>query len=55
MKKYLLIAGLALVTTAGVTATVLNSSNKKKSKKVKKECVYKKSCSKSSKVASYSN
>jgi hypothetical protein len=54
MKKYVLIAGLALITTAGVTATVLSSSKKKVKKQVvKKECVYKKSCSGSSRTASY--
>ncbi len=54
MKKYLLIAGFALITTAGVTATVLSSNNKKEKKnKVKKECVWKKSCSKSARTASY--
>lgn len=55
MKKYVLIIGLALVTTAGVTATVLSSSNKKKDKKdtTKKECVYKKGCSKASRTVGY--
>ena len=54
MKKYFLIAGLALATTAGVTAAVLHTEKKKdKKEKVKKECVYKKSCSKKAKLAIY--
>lgn len=50
MKKIILIAGLGLLTTAGVTAAVLSSNNKKKAAKdtEKKECVYK---SKSTKTA----
>jgi hypothetical protein len=48
MKKYLLIAGVAILTTAGVTATVLGTSKKKTIKDTdKKECPYKKMCSKS--------
>ena len=53
MKKYLLIAAIGLLTTAGVTATVLSSSKKKETKEMKKEvkketkkdCNYKKKCS----------
>jgi len=53
MKKILLIAGLGLVTTAGVTAAVMSNNKKKESKDTeKKECVHKKSCSRS-KTACY--
>jgi hypothetical protein len=46
MKKMILIAGLGLITTAGVTAAVLNNGKKKVTKDTaKKECVYKKQCS----------
>jgi hypothetical protein len=45
MKKYLLIAAVGLLTTAGVTATVIGTSNKKVRKDAsKKECPYKKHC-----------
>lgn len=41
-----LIAGLGLLTTAGVTAAVLSNNHKKTSAKEtsKKECTYKKDC-----------
>lgn len=49
MKKYLLIAGIGLLTTAGVTATVLGTSKKKTDKDAgKKECPYKKHCCRAS-------
>jgi hypothetical protein len=52
MKKYLLIAGLALITAGGATAALLNNSDKKKTKKETKEnCIQKKQCSKSYKTA----
>ncbi|MFL5771901.1 MAG: hypothetical protein ACJ75F_02005 [Flavisolibacter sp.] len=45
MKKYLLIAAVGLLTTAGVTATVLGTSTKKTKKEpVRQECPYKKHC-----------
>jgi hypothetical protein len=54
MKKNLLIAGVALLTTAGVAATVLGTSNKKTNKDAsKKECPYKKHCTRSSGTACY--
>ena len=54
MKKYLMIAGVALLTTAGVTATVLGTSKKKTTKDAgKKECPYKKHCTRSSSTACY--
>ncbi|HEU4473043.1 MAG TPA: hypothetical protein VFR58_18255 [Flavisolibacter sp.] len=54
MKKYILIAGLGLLTTAGVTATVLNSSKKRTAKNTsKKECTYKKECRKVATTACY--
>lgn len=41
MKKNLLIAGVALLITAGVTATALNTGKKKTTKDTtKKECRY---------------
>jgi hypothetical protein len=54
MKKYFLIAAVGLLTTAGVTATVL-SSNKKKSTKetTQKETKYKKTCTKSHRTACF--
>lgn len=54
MKKYMLIGSIALLTTAGVTAAVLGSNNKKIGKKepVKKECSSKKHCN-SSKTACF--
>ena len=46
MKKYLLIATLAVFTTAGVTAAMLSSGEKKPAKKeAKKEVKAKKDCS----------
>jgi len=45
MKKVLLIAGLGLATTVGVTAAVLNNGTKEKKAPAKKECAYKKDCS----------
>ena len=47
MKKYVLIAGLGLLTTAGVTATVLNNGKKKDTtkKESKEETSKKKMCS----------
>ena len=54
MKKILLIAGLGLVTTAGVTAAVLNNNKKKTTKDTgKKECIYKKHCTRSEKSACF--
>jgi hypothetical protein len=54
MKKKLLVAGVALLTTAAVTATVLNPNNKKPTKKETSKCVMKKThCSKTSNVACY--
>jgi len=54
MKKYLLIAAVGLLTTAGVTATVLGTSKKKTNKDAsKKECPYKKHCCRASATASY--
>jgi hypothetical protein len=45
MKKIILIAGLGLLTTAGVTAAVLSNGKKKAVKSTtKKECTYKKEC-----------
>ncbi|MGZ3837000.1 MAG: hypothetical protein ACXVMS_14230 [Flavisolibacter sp.] len=53
MKKKLLIAGVALMTTAAVTATVLTTQHKKTEKDPGK-CIMKKShCSKASTVACY--
>lgn len=54
MKKKLLVAGVALLTTAAVTATVLNTNNKRPAKKETSKCVMKKThCSKASNVACY--
>lgn len=54
MKKNLLIAGAALLITAGVTATVLNTGKKKTTKDTSKECTYKSErCAKASKTACY--
>jgi hypothetical protein len=54
MKKILLIAGLGLATTAGVTAAVMSNNKKKTTKDTrKKECVYKKECSRATKTACY--
>jgi hypothetical protein len=53
MKKYVLIAGLGLITAGGVTAAVLNNGNKKTTTKhTSKSCPYHQ-CSKSSKLACY--
>ena len=52
-KKILLIVGLGLATTAGVTAAVLSNGNKKAKKETKKENTYKKECSRSTKTACY--
>ena len=48
MKKHLLIAGVALLTTAGVTAAVLSNGKKKDTTKdpSQKESTYKKKCTK---------
>ena len=47
MKKYVLIAGLGLLTTAGVTAAVLNNGKKKETTKnaSKEDTPKKKMCS----------
>jgi hypothetical protein len=49
MKKYVLIAAAGLLTTAGVTAAMLEKSPKKVKtesvQKAKKDCPYKKCCS----------
>ncbi|HEY6955261.1 MAG TPA: hypothetical protein VI385_08450 [Flavisolibacter sp.] len=53
MKKYVLIASAGLLFTAGVTATALKSSGKKKTTtNTSKTCPYHK-CSKASNVACY--
>jgi len=52
MKKYILIAGLGLITAGGVTAAVLNTGKKKTTTKhTNKSCPHQ--CSKSSKLACY--
>jgi hypothetical protein len=56
MKKYVLIAGLGLITAGGATAAVLylNSPGKKKTTKTESNCCAEKShCSKAAKTASY--
>jgi hypothetical protein len=54
MKKYMLAAGLGLLTTAAVTATVLNNHNKKTTKNTTKSCTQKPHhCSKGATVACY--
>jgi hypothetical protein len=53
MKKYLLIAAVGLLTTAGVTATVLSGKNKKTNKEVSKKSDMKKQCSRYEKSACY--
>ncbi len=54
MKKYILIAGGALLITAGVTATVVSTGKKKTTKDTSKECTYKSSkCTKMFKTACY--
>jgi hypothetical protein len=54
MKKYLLIAGFALVTAGGVTAAVLNNGKKKTTKITSsKSCMGKTHCSRSAKTACY--
>jgi hypothetical protein len=53
MKKYLLIGGIGLLMTAGVTATVLNNSKKKTTTKQKKECCMYKMCTRAAKAACY--
>ena len=55
MKKKLLVAGVALLTTAAVTATVLNTNNHKKTiKKDTGKCIMKKThCTRASNVACY--
>ena len=51
MKKIILITSLGLLTTAGVTAAVMNNGRKKTTKEtIKKECKYKKSCSRAAKT-----
>jgi hypothetical protein len=52
MKKYVLIAGLGLITAGGVTAAVLNNGKKTTTKHTSKSCPYHQ-CSKSSKLACY--
>ena len=55
MKKYLLVLGAALFTTAAVTATVLSTNEKKAVvKKEKKDCnkMQKKNCYKMERTAS---
>jgi hypothetical protein len=54
MKKYLIIAGLALVTAGGATAALLNTNTEKKKtkKETKENCIQKKQCSKSMRTAS---
>jgi hypothetical protein len=58
MKKYLLVVGAALFTTADVTATVLSTNEKKtvlkKEKKEKKDCnkMQKRNCYKMERTAS---
>jgi len=53
MKKYVLVAGAALLLTAGVTATALKGSGKKKTTtNTSKTCPYHK-CSKASNAACY--
>ncbi|MFL5742852.1 MAG: hypothetical protein ACJ75B_21715 [Flavisolibacter sp.] len=51
MKKYLLIAGIGLLTAAGVTATVVGSSKKKTTQHTSKSCTH--HCSKASRTACY--
>jgi hypothetical protein len=52
MKKYLLIAGLGLLTAGGVTAAVLNNGKKKTVKKAS-HCSMQKSACKAYKTACY--
>ena len=54
MKRYILVAAIGLLTTAGVTATVLSGKNKKTTKETSKDCsTYKSKCSKASKTTCY--
>ena len=53
MKKKLVIEGIALLTTAAVTATVLNNSHKKTTKDTSKTVMKKAECSKAHKTACY--
>lgn len=54
MKKYVLIAGAGLLLTAGVTATVLSNSGKKKTPAdTSKKCTYSEKCKKAYKTACY--
>jgi len=55
MKKKLLIAGVALFTTAAVTATVLTTNTHKKTTKDTSNCSMKKAhhCNRASNVACY--
>jgi hypothetical protein len=54
MKKYLLIAAVGILTTAGVTATVLGSNKKKTTKQhTSKSCTHSSQCSKAVKTACY--
>ena len=55
MKKYVLIAGAGLLLTAGVTATMLSNSGKKKTTTdTSKKCTYsEKKCSKAYKTTCY--
>ncbi len=52
MKKYLLVAGITLFTTAAVMATVL-TNNKKTTKNTSECCMQKKACSRAVKTACY--
>jgi len=55
MKKTILFVGIGLLTTAGVTAAVMNNSNRKKDCRdtEKKECTYKKKMCTRAKTACY--
>lgn len=54
MKKYVIVGAVALLTTAGVAATVLGGKAKKNTKDTTKHCPYQKSqCSKAAKTACY--
>lgn len=53
MKKYVIIAAAGLLTTAGVTATVLGTHKKKTETKTHKTCPYAKKCARSASTACY--
>ncbi|HEX6335283.1 MAG TPA: hypothetical protein VFZ78_13710 [Flavisolibacter sp.] len=53
MKKYIIAAGVGLLTTAAVTATVLGTTTGKETKKAKKECVKKAKCERMFRTACY--